>query len=310
MPSQHEIRQRVTDEIIEALKQGVTPWSKPWQAPENSGLPANVISKRRYTGVNPLLLELSARKKGFTSKWWGTFRQWQGLNCHVMARPKGVEPGKWGTKVVFFKPIKTVRKTDDGEEKESTFPLLREYVLFNADQVEGEAVEKFRAKPPQENGFVDFGPAEEIIRATGADIRHRHGDEAAYYYPPNDFIILPLKSQFGDNQLAYYDVAFHELAHFSEPRLGWKPDQTLSPKEKYAIRELRADIAAAYLSSEVGIPSLTSHAQYLDSWIRAMQEDYRIIFRVSSAASAAVDYLLSFSRKEAEAPETEEVLAA
>jgi antirestriction protein ArdC len=41
-----------------------------------------------------------------------------------------------------------------------------------------------------------------------------------------------------------------------------------------------------------------------------MQEDYRVIFRVSSAASAAVDYLLSFSRKEAEASETDEVLAA
>lgn len=77
MLSQNEIRQQITNKIIEALEQGVMPWRRPWSISRNTGRPANVVSKRAYSGINPLLLELDAMKKGFHSKWYGTYRQWQ-----------------------------------------------------------------------------------------------------------------------------------------------------------------------------------------------------------------------------------------
>lgn len=294
MASQNEIRERVANEVVTALKNGVVPWHKPWAASVNAGFPSNIISKRRYSGVNPLLLQVSALRKGFHARWWGTFNQWKNVGGRVMKRPAAVAEGQWGTKIIFFKPIVTVARNAAGVEEERTFPLLREYVVFNAEQVEG--VEQFRIQALAARKEADFEPAEKVIAATEADIRHG-GDEAFYRSPPQDYIQLPHKSQFeqGIGLASYYDTAFHELAHWSEPRLGWD-------RSSYALAELRAEMAAAFLSAEIGVPSngpnQKNHAAYLDYWTKAMSEDYRMIFRISSAASAAANFVLSFSQEE------------
>ena len=77
MSNQNEIRQRITDQIVAALKDGtkLPPWRKPWRTDANAGHPTNVVSKRGYTGINPLLLDLAATRHDLKSKWWGTFRQ-------------------------------------------------------------------------------------------------------------------------------------------------------------------------------------------------------------------------------------------
>src|ERR1051325_3509058 len=175
MSAQNEIRDRVTGEIVAALQQGTLPWRKPWADLANSGYPMNVVSKKLYLGINPLLLQLAAQRRTFTSKWWGTYQQWAGIGCQVMKRPADVQPGAWGTKVIFWKPIKTTKKNANGEEKETTFPLMREYTVFCADQVEGDGIEKYRTHEPTTTSIIDFDPAEKVIAATGADIRHVAG---------------------------------------------------------------------------------------------------------------------------------------
>lgn len=302
MATQADIRQRVTDQIITALKNGTSPWRKPWSPASNTGSPANIVSKKRYTGINPLLLHLASMKWKFQSKWWGTFQQWSSLGCAVKKRPDDVEPGAWGTKIVFFKQVSKVTTNGDGEEEQKRFPLLREFTVFNADQVE--KAERFQVNVNPTPAEPDFEPAEEVIAATQADIRHFAGDHARYFRPPADYIEMPLKQQFinGLGFPAYYDTLFHELCHWSESRLGWKDSDNMDHKARYALAELRAEMGAAFLSTEIGIPSLETndnHARYLNCWIQAMKEDYRVIFRISSAASAAADFVLGFSRKEA-----------
>ena len=77
MQNQTQIRQQITQQIISALEQDLVPWRRPWSVSKNVGRPANVLSKRAYNGINPLLLELHALEHGFQSKWWGTFEQWK-----------------------------------------------------------------------------------------------------------------------------------------------------------------------------------------------------------------------------------------
>jgi antirestriction protein ArdC len=182
MFGQSEIRERVNSEIIAALQSGLTPWRKPWCNLENTGLPANVISKKLCRGINPLLLQLAAHGNGFASKFWGTYTQLASLGGQVKKRPDDVPRGAWGTKVIYWKPVATVRKNAKGEEEKATFPLLREYTVFNADQVEG--ADKFRVHAPTGTTVIDYEPAEGLIQATRADIRHVAGLEAAYYRPP------------------------------------------------------------------------------------------------------------------------------
>jgi antirestriction protein ArdC len=291
MSYQTDLRNKVNDQIIAAMSKGQLPWVKPWSAAKNTGYPVNAVSGNLYRGVNVLLLHLA----GHSSKFWATYRQWQALGGQV-------RKGERGTRIIFWKPITKTTTNGDGEEVEKAFPLLREYAVFNAQQVDG--AERFQVQPIDSNGFgvVDFEPAERVISATGWDIRHQPGDQAAYYRPPLDYIVVPPKAQFANGPFGmagYFGTVFHEGMHASEHRLGWTGS--------YALGELRAELGACYLAAEVGIPApenLENHARYLDYWIRAMKADSRVIFQIASAASKGADHILSFSRQ----PQPEEEL--
>lgn len=293
MPSQQQIRQQITERIVTAIEHGVLPWRRPWRVSANTGRPTNVVSRNNYNGVNPLLLQIAAMQHGFASKWWATYQQWQQLGCQVMKRPDNVKPGEWGTTIVFCKPVnKTIEEPDTGEETKQSFFLLRYYTVFNADQVGG--AEKFQVteEPGTGNSEPDFAPAEELIVATGANIRH--GGERAFYSTAGDFIQLPHRERFGSLG-AYYETACHELSHWSEPRLQYDR-QVLG----YAMCELVAEMSACFVASEIGIPqgeSLENHASYLKSWLDQMRGDANFVFKAAKMASGTCDYLLSFVRE-------------
>ena len=97
MANQNEIRQQITEKLIAALESNVMPWRRPWTQSKNTGRPANVTSKRAYTGINPLLLELDAMKKGFNSRLWATFASGGNWAAASRSRPDNVKAGQWGT---------------------------------------------------------------------------------------------------------------------------------------------------------------------------------------------------------------------
>ena len=303
MPTQNEIRQIVTDKIIAALESGCPPWRKGWAC--GSGLPANVVSRRKYSGINIPLLQLAAFARGYTTNLWGTFRQWQQMGGQVKKRPADVRPGEFGVKVVYCSSVTKTRQTDDGDEKKDRLFFLKEYTVFNLDQVEGIDRTRFVSPLPTATAFVDYGPAEEVIAATKADIRF--GGDSAYYRPAGDYIQLPLKAAFA-NEHEFYTTAYHELGHWScaPHRLNWTGS--------YALGELVAEIGACYLAAETGVPQsddMTNHHAYIAHWLRELQNDPRAIFRAASAASAACDMILKFSRPEegVTEPEAEEAAA-
>ena len=159
--------------------------------------------------------------------------------------------------------------------------MLRTYWVFNADQVSG--AEKFQVTEEPATGEVqpDFAPAEELIVATDADIRH--GGENAFYNLTGDYIQLPNRERFGSLG-AYYETGIHELSHWSEPRQQFDRQQL-----GYAMCELVAEMSACFAASEIGIPhgeGLENHASYLKSWLDQMKGDANYIFRASKMASA------------------------
>ena len=88
MPSQTEIQESITNRIIDGLKNGLIPWRKPWKNDPNCGPATNVVSKRTYNGINPILLDLASHVHGFTSRYWGTFDQWKNLGGQVTTRSR------------------------------------------------------------------------------------------------------------------------------------------------------------------------------------------------------------------------------
>jgi antirestriction protein ArdC len=260
------IHEKITVEIVKAIERGqCPPWRKPWRNDlENTGFPCDLTP---FTGISVLLLNMAASEKGFNSKFWQTQPAWEAIGGRVSGDgtmiPNRGDPNQWIT-------------------------------VFNADQVFGGMTGIFRSRPRSTPLVEDYGPAEAIIATSGATIIRRPTLEAAYYYQ-EDHIIFPFKEQFlfGPGGLvAYYDSLLHELSHFSEPRLGWDCSDE-------CVRELRAEITAPFITSQLGVPvftemkKLTNHRNYLPRWVRAMKDDPMLIFQVAADASAAAEYLLS-----------------
>lgn len=286
-----KIRTEITHQIITALESGsLLPWRKPWSRDRNSGMGKNIVSGELYTGVNPLLLGLASERHGFQSRYWGTYKQWSELGGKVMRRPSHVPSGHWGTKIVF---CKAVTKRKDHDEPEETYFLLRTYTVFCIDQVEGEHLDYLRVGHNTDTCKEPSNVHEEadaLIAATEADIRH--GGNQAYYDLAKDYIQVPNRDQFSGS--GYYDTLFHELVHWTESRLNWDREGN-----GYALGELIAEIGSCYLCSELGIPmdDLNHHA-YLNGWLQRMKQDSSFIFKASSQASRAADYIMAFKPAE------------
>jgi antirestriction protein ArdC len=304
MPTQAEIRQTITEKIVAALRSGTVPfWRRPWTQSENAGFPTDVVSGKKYQGINTWLTALAALEKGYDSKWWGTYQQWRSLGGQVRR-------GEKGTQIILYKPIRKITVNDEGEEAVDTFPIMRTWTVFNVAQVDSDSLDQYRAtvRIAPDSRFVDCGPAEETIAATGADIRH--GGSRAAYLPEPDYIQLPPKAAFGKPH-EYYGVAGHELVHWTghKSRLNRLNRLARFGDKSYAMEELVAELGSAFLLAELGIPQsddLSNVTAYLADWLKVLENDHYAVFTASSAASKAVEFITGFSRKADTAEESEE----
>lgn len=279
-----QIREEISTKIVESLKNG----NPPWRSSTNRGLPENPKTGRKYTGINPLLLDAVADKEKYRSKYWATFKQWHSLDINVAKKPENHQ-GDWGIGIINWKAF--LKTTDTGSTlRMDRFHLMQKHFVFNADQCFGVDCGKYmilneNIKTP------DYSKAENVIKATKANISH-HGKvkNPRYVRPPHDKILLPSKKKFL-NDAQYYAAKFHELFHWAEWRLGW------SGTEDHG--ELIAEIATGYLESELDLPhdtDMTNHDQWLPTWIDNIEKNPKYLFDSAAQASRVVDYILGFTR--------------
>ncbi len=168
MASQQHLREKITAQIVAALESGnLPPWRRPWSLDKNAGFPANIVSKKPYRGINPILLDVASARHDLTSKWWGTFNQWKGLGGKVMRRPADVPEGQWGTTIVFWTPVTKTEKDAEGDEKTDRYFVMRSYTVFCFDQVEGHHLDHLRARHVWQQNLFEysrrFGPFLHVI---------------------------------------------------------------------------------------------------------------------------------------------------
>ena len=302
MPTQNEIRQQITRAMIGSLQKGIVPWKKPWSADKNCGRPTNAVTQKLYKGINILLLALHSRTYRSDGKYFATYRQWQSLGGQVMARPSAVPKGEWGCKIILYKPISKTKTNGKGEELEDNFCVMRQFTVFNIDQVEGDHLDHLRVGFSDNNTDpeVSIREADELI--ANADVDMFHGGNKAFYEPAIDAITMPHKHQFDGS--TYYETLFHEMAHWSEhpDRLNWDRSEE---GNTYAMAELIAEMSSCFVCSELGIPlaeGIGNHAAYLAIWLKALQNDPSFIFKASTQASKVTDFLLSFRQSPVEEP--------
>ncbi|MCH7685318.1 MAG: hypothetical protein IH899_01320, partial [Planctomycetes bacterium] len=210
--------------------------------------------------------------------------------------------GKWGCKVILYKPISKTKTNGKGEEVEDNFCVMRQFTVFNIDQVEGDHLDHLRVGFSDNNTDpeVSIREADELIR--NADVDIFHDGNRAFYDFAIDAITMPNKHQFDGT--AYYETLFHEMCHWAEhpDRMNWDRSEE---GNNYAMGELVAEMSSCFVCSELGIPlaeGIGNHAAYLGHWLKALKNDPSFIFRASTHASKAADYLLSFRQSPVEEP--------
>jgi antirestriction protein ArdC len=285
---------RITNHIIAELEKGVRPWHKPWK--EAAGRISRPLrhNGESYSGINVVTLWMDAEFRGFRSPFWMTFNQAKDLGGFV-------KKGEHGAPVVYASRF-TKKETDEsGEEVERNIPFMKEYVVFNADQIKGlplyfyelsEAVQGLPAKRIEQ--------AEQFFANTKADIRV--GGSRAFYTPVADFIQMPRFESFDDGESHAATLA-HELTHWTShaSRLAREFGSKRWGDDGYAIEELVAELAAAFLCADLAItPEVRDdHASYIGNWLTRLKSDKRAIFTAASHASKAVEYLHSLQPKPA-----------
>lgn len=272
--------QIVTERILEELEQGVVPWEKPWTGVRNGAY--SRATGKPYSILNQLLLRESGE--------YLTFKQAQEAGGTVR---KGEKPRI----VVFWKPLPVTEKDKEGKTVTKIIPMLRYYHVFHIRQCDG--VEP-RFAPEDLTSADPIAAAESILSEysarSGCRILNEPQDRA-YYSPSSDEIHLPLREQFPKVE-EYYSTAFHEAIHSTghEKRLNRLSKTACFGSEDYSKEELVAEIGAATAMHELGIEtrgSFRNSTAYIQSWLRALRNDSRLIVSAASKAEKAVRLLLN-----------------
>jgi antirestriction protein ArdC len=302
-----DLYQEITDRIVTALESGVKPWARGWDETKAGGpmAPMNAVSGKLYRGINTLILGMDARAFETGDPRWCSFNQ---------ARDKGwnVRKGEKATTIVFLKKL-TVEDKDApaGDDATKQIPMIRAWPVFHASQIDGIPP---RVKPtPDEAPWTKPEAAEIILTNSRAMIRT--GGDRAFYSPGTDHIQLPPHESFKDAP-AWAATALHELGHWTGAPHRLNRDLTgRFGSGAYAMEELRAELASVFIGATIGIPTdIPNHASYIQSWLKALKNDKRELFRASGDGQKAADLCLGFHpdfalKMKADAAVTEEASA-
>jgi len=276
--------QEFADRIIAELENGVKPWVRPWDPDKAAGpqAPFNPVTGKRYHGINVLILGMDRRAFESGDPRWMTYQQAQQKNWQV-------HKGERATTIFFTKPFEV--EDENGEDGKKKIRLLRHYAVFHASQVEG--IPAYKAPTLEEAPWTRPEASEIILRNSGAIIRI--GGDLAFYSPTTDHIQLPPEHAFCGAE-GFAVTALHELAHWTgHPSRLNRDLQHRFGSAAYAMEELRAELASAFVANELGIPTdVPHHASYIANWIKPLKDDKREIFRAAADAQRIADMELRF----------------
>ena len=286
-----DIYAAITDRIIAELEAGIIPWTKPWAGTGDG--PIKHTTGKPYSLLNQFLLGKPGE--------YLTYKQAQ-------AEGGNVKKGAKGRMVVFWKMLQTTKKDSSGNDVRDSnglpvakvVPVLKYYTVFHIDDCEG--IKAKWSNPEQAN---DVQPIEAAQAVLDGYLTREHiplisekGDHA-FYSPADDEIHLPLMEQFED-AIGYYDTAFHEATHSTghPKRLGRiSLSAAVAPfgSEDYSKEELVAEIGSCGIMHQLGLEtekSFRNNAAYIQSWLRALKNDRRMIVSAAGKAEKAIALIM------------------
>lgn len=300
-------RNEMVKQIVEDIKSG-----KPffWDSGHYGKYPRNLLKALKgtdqfYHGINNLKLTLAAKQFGFSDSRWATFKQAQEIGAKIKKGAKGIPIEFWQyTRPLLEINPETGKKEQVYEinpktgEKEAVYvnlrqPLVKSYVVFNAEQMEGVKPEIMPKASLEETNEA----MENMIKNSEAPIFYDQKHENYYSITRDEIHVMP-REKFKTMD-AFYATTAHEIAHStgSEKRLN---RETVKNNDgyggkNYAKEELRAELTSMFLQQKYNIKfdekHYENHAAYLQSWAEELENEPNEIFKAATEAEKAMKYI-------------------
>ena len=296
MATAQQTLEQFRTEVVDSMKKYQGQWQRMFGENINA---INSVTNNRYRGINQLMLSFTSASKKYKNNIWASYKQWQSIGAQV-------NKGSKGTGIIFYKPsVHVSKKTGaivpsgtilDDRVKTKSWSVLRGSTVFNVSQVD---LTNSEYKIP----VVKFGKQYSIkeidsfIKSTNVTVKHDDVNRC-FYVPSKDYINMTPKEFFRDTKdsnatVNYYSVFFHELTHATghEKRLNRK-NKFDDNKKSYAYEELIAETGSILFGKHFKIAKTVrpNHAQYLNSWIKALENDFSFLSGAIAQASKAFEY--------------------
>ena len=201
--------------------------------------------------------------------------------------------------ITFWKNITEDSKRIKGKKVVvSSFCLYSR--VYNVKFIEGDyKVPEFKTGKQYSIKLID-----DFVKATKVELQHSE-NKGCFYSPKKDYINMEYKTNFKDTEesnatVHYYSTLFHELTHSTghesrTNRIKTNLNRFGSHSKEYAFEELVAEIGSILLGHQFNIEKTVrdNHSKYLNSWIKALKQDYTLIATAFAQAQKAVDYFVS-----------------
>jgi antirestriction protein ArdC len=265
-------------------------WDSPFK--RRTGIGKNALTGNYYKGSNLLLTMYDTDKNKYAHAIYATEKQWRTLKCKVVK-------GSPSLPITFWKTITEDSKRFKGKKVVvSSFCMYSR--VYNVKFIEGDyKVPVFKTGKQYSIKLID-----DFVKATKVELKHDN-NHGCFYSPKKDYINMEYKTNFKDTEesnatVHYYSTLFHELAHSSghekrTNRIKTNLNRFGSHTIEYAFEELVAEIGSILLGHQFNIEKTVrdNHAKYLNSWIKALKNDYTFLTGATAQAQKAVDYFVS-----------------
>jgi len=283
-----DVYTRITETIVAQLEAGTRPWHQPW----NAGHAAGPVSRplrhdgTPYRGINVLMLWIAAMERGHAAPLWMTFNQAKKLGGHV-------RKGETSTLVAYADRFNWTTTDEEGDEKTLERWFWKAYLVFNVEQIDDLPDPYYATRETEPlSESARSARAERFVAHTGARIRT--GGSRAAYRLDDDAVDMPPFRTFESGE-TFYATLLHELTHWTRhpSRLDRNMGQKKWGDAGYAMEELVAEMAAAFLSADLGVSPVVhdDHAGYIANWLQVLKSDNRAVFTAAAHAQRAADFL-------------------
>ena len=293
----------LTNQLIEFFEKGNT-FKKDWNTTTKGKL-INCQTSAEYNGSNVVLLMMHQILGGYPHSIYCGFGQGKTLKLKLKKGSKSAR---------ILMPILHSEEKKDKEGKtildalgdpvKNKWTTYKTACVFNIDQFEDseekqKILDKFVSAPgPTVASFKDHKPTEKLINSyiKRESIDVYFGSDSAFYTPSADTVTMPDKEQF-TSQCGFYGTYLHELIHSTGHQKRINRKTLTAPntdRTSYATEELITELAAVNLTHALKISTvdkIQNSAAYLESWVKTLKADKKILFKLLKQSNEAIKYL-------------------